>query len=89
MPGFINAHHHSNGVPDSLIGIEDDFLELRLYAQNGGRQQDLTHQILLSSVALLKNGITTVVDVSTIGGSAEASQTHLQTQINAYEQASA
>lgn len=32
MPGLINAHHHSNGVPNSLQGIEDDFLELWLFA---------------------------------------------------------
>ena len=25
MPGLINAHHHSNGVPNSLQGISDDF----------------------------------------------------------------
>ncbi|QYO65142.1 imidazolonepropionase-like domain-containing protein [Leptolyngbya sp. 7M] len=27
LPGLINAHHHSNGVPNSLQGVDDDFLE--------------------------------------------------------------
>jgi len=32
LPGLINAHHHSNGVPNSLQGVDDDFLELWLFA---------------------------------------------------------
>lgn len=87
LPGLINAHHHSNGVPNSLLGVEDDFLELWLYAKNGRRSQDPTMATLLSAADLLKSGITTVVDVSSIGESAEASRVDLQKQLSAYEQA--
>ena len=87
LPGLINAHHHSNGVPNSLLGIEDDFLELWLYAKNGRRSQDPTIATLLSAALLLKSGITTVVDVSNVGESADASRADLQKQLSAYEQA--
>ena len=49
MPGLINAHHHSNGVPNSLQGVDDDFLELWLFANIGLRSQDPTLKPLLSN----------------------------------------
>ncbi|MEO1404255.1 MAG: amidohydrolase family protein [Cyanobacteria bacterium J06635_1] len=87
LPGLINAHHHSNGVPNSLLGVEDDFLELWLFANSALRSQDPTFKTLLSAAALLKSGVTTVLDVASIGGSAAASQANLQHRLNAYEQA--
>ncbi|MEL6815328.1 MAG: amidohydrolase family protein, partial [Cyanobacteria bacterium J06598_3] len=87
LPGFINAHHHSNGVPNSLLGIEDDFLELWLYARGAARPQNTYLRTLLSAALLLKSGVTTVVDVSSMGGSADESHEVLQQQIKAYEDA--
>ncbi|MGB7086654.1 MAG: amidohydrolase family protein [Phormidesmis sp.] len=87
LPGFVNAHHHSNGVANSLLGIKDDFLELWLYSRGAARSQDTTLSTLLSAALLLKSGVTSVVDVSSLGGSADASQVALQNQLNAYEQA--
>ena len=87
LPGLINAHHHSNGTPNSLLGVEDDFLELWLYANNALRSQDPTLKTLLSAAALLKSGVTTVLDVASIGGAAAASKNNLQSRLNAYEQA--
>lgn len=86
LPGLINAHHHSNGVPNSLLGIEDDFLELWLYARNGAPTQDPAIRTLLSAAALLKTGVTSVVDVATIGGSI-AAEADLSAQLTAYDQA--
>ena len=86
LPGLINAHHHSNGTPNSLLGVEDDFLELWLFANNGVRSQDPTLKTLLSAAALLKSGVTTVLDVANIGGAAAASRNNLQSRLNAYEQ---
>ena len=87
LPGLINAHHHSNGVPNSLMGVEDDLLELWLYARNGARSQDIHSQTLLSATALLKSGVTTVLDVTTLGGSVARSRQNLQSQLQAYAQA--
>ncbi|NJM98005.1 MAG: amidohydrolase family protein [Phormidesmis sp. RL_2_1] len=87
LPGLINAHHHSNGVPNTLLGIEDDFLELWLYARSSARWQDPSLKTLLSTAALLQSGVTSVVDMATIGSSLTASQSDLQAQLQAYEQA--
>lgn len=87
MPGLINAHHHSNGVPHSLQGVDDSFLELWLFANLGLRSQDLTLKTLLSTAQLLQSGVTTVVDVTTIGGTAATANDSLKARLKAYEQA--
>ena len=87
MPGLINAHHHSNGVPNSLQGVDDDFLELWLFANVGLRSQDPTLKTLLSIAQLLQSGVTTVVDVASASGPADAFLNNLQGRLRAYEQA--
>ncbi|HEY9631006.1 MAG TPA: amidohydrolase family protein [Coleofasciculaceae cyanobacterium] len=87
FPGLINAHHHSNGVPNSLQGIDDDFLELWLFSNIALRSQDPTLKTLLSAAALLQSGVTTVLDVCTISGTPEAGQAELKGRLQAYEQA--
>lgn len=87
MPGLINAHHHSKGVSNSLQGIEDDFLEPWLFSLMGLRSQDPTLKTLLSITELLRSGVTTVLDVTTIGGSPEASLADLKGMLQAYDQA--
>lgn len=87
LPGLINAHHHSNGVPNSLLGIEDDLLELWLYSRNAKRSQHSTLRTLLSAAYLLQTGVTSVVDVASIGDSVESSQQEMQSCLSAYEQA--
>ena len=87
MPGLINAHHHSNGVPNSLQGIDDDFLELWLFANIGLRSQDPTLKTLLSIAQLLQSGVTSVVDVASMGGTAEDCLNNLTGRLRAYEQA--
>ncbi|MGJ3252396.1 MAG: amidohydrolase family protein [Elainellaceae cyanobacterium] len=87
MPGLINAHHHSNGVPNSLQGIEDDFLELWLFANIGLRSQDPTLKTLLSIAQLLQSGVTTVVDVASVSGDVDACWSNLNGRLQAYEQA--
>lgn len=87
MPGLINAHHHSNGVPNSLQGIDDDFLELWLFSNIGQRAQDPTLKTLLSIAQLLRSGVTTVVDVATVSGAPEACMDSLKARLQAYAQA--
>ena len=87
MPGLINAHHHSNGVPNSLQGIDDDFLELWLFANIGLRSQDPTLKTLLSIAQLLQSGVTSVVDVASMAGSASDCLENLTGRLKAYEQA--
>ncbi|MEM7795366.1 MAG: amidohydrolase family protein [Cyanobacteria bacterium P01_C01_bin.118] len=87
MPGLINAHHHSNGVPNSLQGIEDDFLELWLFANIGLRTQDPQLKTLLSIALLLQSGVTSVVDVASMGGTATDCLDNLNGRLQAYDQA--
>jgi 5-methylthioadenosine/S-adenosylhomocysteine deaminase len=87
LPGLINAHHHSNGVPNSLQGVDDDFLELWLFANIALRSQDPTLKTLLSAAALLQSGVTTVLDVATVSGTPESSLANLKSRLQAYEQA--
>ena len=87
LPGLINAHHHSNGVPNSLAGIEDDLLELWLYSRNAKRSQNSKLRTLLSTAYLLQTGVTSVVDVASVGGSVDASYQEMQSCLSAYEQA--
>lgn len=87
LPGLINAHHHSNGVPNSLQGVDDDFLEPWLFANTALRSQDPTLKTLLSAAFLLQSGITTVLDVASISGTPEASIENLKGRLHAYEQA--
>jgi len=87
MPGLINAHHHSNGVPTSLQGVEDDVLEPWLFALLGLRSQDPTLKTLLSIAQLLQSGVTTVVDVVSLSGTVEDCWTDAKGRLQAYEQA--
>ncbi|MEO1389195.1 MAG: amidohydrolase family protein [Cyanobacteria bacterium J06634_6] len=87
LPGLVNAHHHSNGVPNSLLGIEDDLLELWLFSRNAKRSQASKLRTLLSAGYLLKTGVTSVVDVASIGESVEESEQEMQACLSAYEQA--
>ncbi|MEM8612939.1 MAG: amidohydrolase family protein [Cyanobacteria bacterium P01_H01_bin.105] len=87
MPGLINAHHHSNGVPNSLQGIDDNFLELWLFANIGLRSQNPRFKTLLSIAQLLQSGVTSVVDVVSMGGSANDCLDNLNGRLRAYEQA--
>lgn len=87
MPGLINAHHHSNGVPNSLQGVDDDFLELWLFANLGLRSQDPNLKTLLSIAQLLQSGVTTVVDVVSVSGTVDECWTSLKERLQAYEQA--
>jgi 5-methylthioadenosine/S-adenosylhomocysteine deaminase len=87
MPGLVNAHHHSNGVSHTLQGVDDDFLELWLFANLTLRPQPPRLKTLLSIAHLLQSGVTTVVDVATVSGSPEACLDNLQARLQAYEQA--
>ncbi|MDX2242514.1 MAG: amidohydrolase family protein [Leptolyngbyaceae cyanobacterium bins.302] len=87
MPGLINAHHHSNGIPNSLHGVDDDFLEPWLLTLGTMRSQDPTLKTLLSIAQLLQSGVTTVVDVVSVAGDLAACQQQLQARLHAYEQA--
>jgi 5-methylthioadenosine/S-adenosylhomocysteine deaminase len=87
MPGLINAHHHSNGVPNSLQGIADDLLEPWLFSLCCLGPQDPTAKTLFSIARLLRSGVTTVLDVASISGPVEACHDNICRRLQAYDQA--
>jgi cytosine/adenosine deaminase-related metal-dependent hydrolase len=87
LPGLINAHHHSNGIPNSLQGVDDDFLEPWLFSKMALRSQDPTLKTLFSAAALLQSGVTTVLELTRLAGGPDASLQQLQGQLQAYDQA--
>jgi cytosine/adenosine deaminase-related metal-dependent hydrolase len=87
MPGLINAHHHGGGVPQSLHGISDDTLEPWLLSTMGMRPEDAYLGTLLSAVRLLKSGVTSVVDMTVAGGSAEELRRDTEARLRAYRTA--
>lgn len=87
MPGFVNAHHHSNGVPLSLQGIDDDLLEPWILDLKRLRWQDGYLRTLFSAAALLKSGVTSTIDMTNAWGSPETAHEFLKDQVKAYEKA--
>ncbi len=87
MPGLVNAHHHSNGVPNSLQGIADDLLEPWLFSLGYLRHQAPHPKTLFSIASLLRSGVTTVLDFASISGSLEHCQDNLTNRLQAYDQA--
>ena len=88
IPGLVNAHHHSNGVSNLLQGLDDDFLEPWLLGLvHTLRSQNPKLRTLLSIAYLLKTGVTSVVDVATVGGTVEDCCKDLEECLEAYQEA--
>ena len=86
LPSLINAHHHSAGVSALQHGIPDDLLEPWILAHAQLRPSDIALNILLSADRLLRSGVTSVVEVMSGGGTAEAYEARLRRGLEAYDQ---
>ena len=86
VPGFVNAHHHSNGVTSVQQGIPDRALEPWLLSLAGGRRANPALQTKLAAARQLRAGITSVVDVHQGGGTAAAFHDGVQARLAAYEE---
>ena len=85
MPGLINAHHHSAGSTGIQQGVPDLHLEPWLLARNRLRPQDVQLATLFSAARLLASGVTTVVDVHSGGGTAEAYAERVNRALEGYD----
>src|SRR5690606_3171782 len=72
LPGLINSHHHSNGVSVLQQGVADQLLEFWIFALGLCRPLDPRLSTLLSAARLLRSGVTSVVEVHSGRGTAEA-----------------
>jgi cytosine/adenosine deaminase-related metal-dependent hydrolase len=87
MPGMVNAHHHSNGVSVIQQGIQDRLLESWLLSLSLGRGLDPRLSTLLSAARLLRTGVTSVVDVHSDRGTADAYAANARAALQAYDDA--
>ena len=87
MPGMVNAHHHSNGVSAIQQGIQDRLLESWLLSLSLGRGLEPRLGTLLSAARLLRTGVTSVVDVHSDRGTADAYAANARAALEAYDAA--
>jgi cytosine/adenosine deaminase-related metal-dependent hydrolase len=84
IPGLINAHHHANGAGVQQLGLADDFLEPWILAHAVLRQREVGLNTLLANARLLRSGVTTVVDVHSGAGTADAYAARVGSALDAY-----
>jgi cytosine/adenosine deaminase-related metal-dependent hydrolase len=87
LPGFVNAHHHSNGVTAVQQGVPDRLLELWLLSLAGRRRTGTYLATLLSAARLLQTGVTAVVDVHSGRGAPEEFEAGIRQALRAYDEA--
>ena len=87
MPGMVNAHHHANGVSAIQQGIRDRLLESWLLSLSLGRSLAPRLATLLSAARLLRTGVTSVVDVHSDRGTAQAYAANAGEALAAYDDA--
>ena len=87
LPGFVNAHHHSQGASRVQHGVRDDLLELWLLETRRARVSDPFLDTLLTAGRLLRSGVTSVVEVHSCRGPAEAAEARVRESLRAYDRA--
>lgn len=87
LPGLINSHHHSNGVSVLQQGVADQLLEFWIFALGLCRPLDPGLSTLLSAARLLRSGVTSVVEVHSGRGTAEAYEATARGALAAYDAA--
>lgn len=87
LPGFVNAHHHSNGVTALQQGVPDRLLELWLLSLATRRRTGSYLATLLSAARLLQSGVTAVVDVHSGRGTPDEFETGVRHALQAYDEA--
>ncbi|MCG8359062.1 MAG: amidohydrolase family protein [Kiloniellales bacterium] len=84
IPGLINAHHHCVGVPYRDQGIADDILEFWLFATLGAAPIPTSISTKMDAIALLKSGVTSVVDMCSTGSSPAELEARVADKAEAY-----
>ncbi len=85
MPGLINAHHHSSAASHVQHGAPDMLLESWLKALAVMRRAPTRLDILLSATRQLQGGVTTVIDLASLSGSAEEFALSCEEALRAYD----
>jgi 5-methylthioadenosine/S-adenosylhomocysteine deaminase len=86
IPGLINGHHHNSGVTSIQQNIPDKSLDGWLLSLAKSRDADPSLVTFLAAARQLKAGVTSVVDISPIDGTAEECSDYITTILKAYDQ---
>ncbi len=86
LPGFVNAHHHASGISLILQGIADDMLEPWLLATLAAAPQSDFYATQLSAAAMMKSGVTSVVDMCRAGADTAGLRRRVEEKAAAYRQ---
>ena len=87
LPGLVNAHHHASGVTNFQHGFPDMLLEPWILSLSSMRNSDRALETLLSSAALLRSGVTSVLEVARGEGTAARFDTKSRERLKACETA--
>ncbi len=85
LPGIVNGHSHSNGVPLTLRGVADDVLETWLLSHAAARSQDPYLATAYSALSQLRHGVTLTVDLCSVPPDPEQARVTLEARIKAYD----
>lgn len=87
IPGLINAHHHSGGATALQHGLPDLLLEPWILAHAALRPADSYLTTLVSAARLLRSGVTSVIDVRSGQGRADAYAQRMRDGLRAHAEA--
>lgn len=87
LPGFINAHSHSAGATHIQHGVQDRLLEPWLLSLAARRGSDAYLATQLAAARLLRSGVTSVVDIHSGSGTADAFAESVARPLSAYDRA--
>ncbi|HEX7127656.1 MAG TPA: amidohydrolase family protein [Thermodesulfobacteriota bacterium] len=87
LPGLVDAHHHAGGATVLQHGVADDHLEPWLLALGCRRPGDPFLDAVLTAGRLLRSGVTSVVDMTSGAGPADAFAAELRRSLEGYDAA--
>ncbi|MGH1441129.1 MAG: amidohydrolase family protein [Cellvibrionaceae bacterium] len=85
IPGLINTHHHSFGLPFSLHGVADTTLELWLQNIRGITNLPPILSAQLSATRLLQSGVTAVIDMCGLSGHVDSVNQVVRDKLAGYD----
>ena len=86
MPGLINSHQRSLGATTMQHGIEDAAVEAWSFTMARKRPADVYLATLASAAAMLRSGVTTVVEAYNGDGRADQYASRVSRSLDAYAQ---
>jgi cytosine/adenosine deaminase-related metal-dependent hydrolase len=84
LPGFVNSHHHSFGIGSVLRGVPDQTLETWIVEMGAAPALPPDLAARLAGAALLRSGVTTLVDMCGAAGPLDLFSAKVRASIQGY-----